>query len=601
MIKFSKEEAMKTIFVRSGLTGVLVFLVIVAAACGGAPVTETGKGVLEADTTEEVAVPPKEEAPSESEASTSASDINKIADAKQAIIQIEAQGSFVDPGMGQIYNNAGRGSGFIIDPSGLAVTNNHVVTGAALLKVWIGGDTSKTYNAKVLGVSECADLAVIDIEGEGFPSLSWYDGPIDVGTEIYVAGFPLGDPEYSLTKGIISKAKANGETGWASVDSVIEYDATTNPGNSGGPVLTPDAKIVGVHYAGNAQTRQAFGISREIAKGIVDKMKEGKDHESIGINGQAVSNEDGTLTGIWVSSVKSGSPADKAGIRGGDLMTTLEGLILATDQTLSDYCDILRSHAPTDTMNVEVLRFASGEFLEGQLNGRELAVTGVLSSDEQSSGGDTQADTSGGDAVDTGSPSGMLNLNASASGDYYYASDFDNLLTDWTYFLMSGTEDGANADIINSKLHIELQQPDTWVYFYLDPLYVADVRLDTVMENLGRNTNNVSLICRYTPGRGWYEFNVANDGLYTIFFYDEVDNQYRAIYTGGSTAIKTGKSVNEITAWCVGNKLSLSINGKDVRTVTHDRLTEGYVGLSLSSFNLTPVIGEFDYFIASVP
>src|SRR5690606_35045392 len=156
-------------------------------------------------------------------------------------------------------NSAGRGTGFIIDPSGIAVTNNHVVTGSALLHVWVGGE-AQPRNARILGVSECSDLAVIDIDGEGYPYLDWYPGTPSVGTDIYVAGFPLGDPEYTMTRGIISKDSAFGETQWASVDSVLEYDATTNPGNSGGPVVDGSARVVAVHYAGNSQTRQAYGI-----------------------------------------------------------------------------------------------------------------------------------------------------------------------------------------------------------------------------------------------------------------------------------------------------------------------------------------------------
>ena len=120
--------------------------------------------------------------------------VSKLTDVRDAVIQIEAEGTFVDPEFGE-YIGAGRGSGFIIDPSGLAVTNNHVVTGAAKLTVWIGGDTTKSYNAVVLGVSECSDLAVIDIEGDGFPYLEWYSGSIEVGLKVFAAGFPLGDPE----------------------------------------------------------------------------------------------------------------------------------------------------------------------------------------------------------------------------------------------------------------------------------------------------------------------------------------------------------------------------------------------------------------------
>ena len=98
--------------------------------------------------------------------------VTTLADVKSAVIQIEAQGTFADPEFGE-YSGAGLGSGFIIDSSGLAITNNHVVTGAALLNVWVGGDTTKTYNAQIVAVSECSDLALIDIEGDDFPYLEW--------------------------------------------------------------------------------------------------------------------------------------------------------------------------------------------------------------------------------------------------------------------------------------------------------------------------------------------------------------------------------------------------------------------------------------------
>lgn len=293
---------------------------------------------------------------------------------ESATVQIEAQGTFVDPQVGLMVNAAGRGSGFLIDPSGLAVTNNHVVTGSALLKVWVGGEDDPR-NARVLGASECADLAVIDIEGDGYPYLRWYDGDVRVGMDMYVAGYPLGDPEFTLTRGVVSKDEAGGETSWASVDSTLEYDATTNPGNSGGPVITPDGEVIGVHFAGNAQTRQAFGIAARYARSVIEELQFGRDVHSIGVNGQAVASEDGSLSGIWVSSVKSGSPADGAGVEGGDIITTMEGLVLATDGTMADYCDILRSHSASDTLAIEVLRFSTSEVLEGQLNGRPLELS----------------------------------------------------------------------------------------------------------------------------------------------------------------------------------------------------------------------------------
>ncbi len=319
--------------------------------------------------------------------------VSSLEAVKSATIQIESQGSFADPEVGMVYNAAGRGTGFIIDPSGIAVTNNHVVTGAALIKVWVGGETSPR-NARILGVSECWDLAVIDLEGEGYPYLEFHQGEAGPGLEVYAAGFPLGDPEYTLTKGIVSKARADGRTSWASVESVIEHDARIRPGNSGGPLVDATGKVVGVNYAGNQVTDQNFAILAQDALPVIEKLKSG-DFESIGINGQAVMSDDGSLTGIWVASVKSGSPADKTGVKGGDILTMMEGLVLATDGTMADYCDILRSRGPQDVISVEVLRFATEEVLEGQLNGRALERSFSFAQElggEVQSGGEVYSD-----------------------------------------------------------------------------------------------------------------------------------------------------------------------------------------------------------------
>ena len=155
----------------------LLVVVLVLAGCGGDP------------------TPTEPPEPTQAPEPTLVPDgsVSSLEEIKNAVIQVEAQGSFVDPGVGLQMNMAGTGSGFIIDESGIAVTNNHVVTGAAFLKVWVGGE-SEPRNAKIVAVSECSDLAVIDIDGEGFPYLDWYDGAIVAGLDIYAAGFPLGIP-----------------------------------------------------------------------------------------------------------------------------------------------------------------------------------------------------------------------------------------------------------------------------------------------------------------------------------------------------------------------------------------------------------------------
>ncbi len=291
--------------------------------------------------------------------------VTSLEGVRSAVVRIVAEGTFVDPDFGEQLNAAGSGSGFIIDESGLAVTNNHVVTGAGLVRVFLDG-RDQPVNARLLGSSECLDLAVIDIDGDGHPFLMLRESAVDAGLDAYAAGFPLGDPEYTLTRGIVSKARADGESEWASVDAVIEHDAQINPGNSGGPLVDASGAVIGISYAGSNATNQSFAIGLAELRGIIDRLSDGEHVTSIGVNGQAI--VEGNVSGIWVASVRSGSPADRVGVRPGDVITRLEGVVLATDGTMSDYCDILRSHGPDDVLTIEVRRDETGQVLEGRLN-----------------------------------------------------------------------------------------------------------------------------------------------------------------------------------------------------------------------------------------
>ncbi|MBX7253632.1 MAG: trypsin-like peptidase domain-containing protein [Candidatus Promineofilum sp.] len=382
----------------------LLILGLALVACGGDE--EGAEATVEPVATVAVAVATDAPAPTAEVPTVAAATAEPVAagpvsaqsfqEAIGATVQIVAQGSFRDPEFGMQYNAAGAGSGFIIDPSGIAVTNNHVVTGAAFLQVYVQG-RDEPLNAKVLGVSECSDLAVIDIEGDGYPFLEWDPSSLKLGTEVYALGYPLGDPEPTLTRGVISKEDAGGETSWASVNSVIEHDATINPGNSGGPLVTTGGKVVGVNYAGASDTNQYYAISAADARSVVEQLRTGKDLDSIGVNGEAVTTAD-DITGIWVSSVESGSPADKVGVKPGDIITMLEGLVLATNGTMSDYCDILRSRNATDPMSIEVLRYDTQEVMEGQLNGaasdaltQSFSFAQEVQVDDGSAGTDTGA------------------------------------------------------------------------------------------------------------------------------------------------------------------------------------------------------------------
>ena len=201
--------------------------------------------------------------------------VNTIDDVRPAVFQIIGTGTINDVDQGEILNAEWGGTGFFIDSSGIGVTNNHVVAGAALLKAYVNGETTPR-NIRVLGTSECADLAVVQVDGSDFPYLEWYDGQIKTGLDVYAAGFPLVEPEYNLTKGIVSKVDANGQTYWSSLPYIYGHDAKINGGNSGGPLVTTDGKVVGVNYMSRSSVDQQFAIPAKLAMPIVEKLKKSK-------------------------------------------------------------------------------------------------------------------------------------------------------------------------------------------------------------------------------------------------------------------------------------------------------------------------------------
>lgn len=192
----------------------------------------------------------------------------------------------------------------------------------------------------------------------------------------------------------------------------------------------------------------------------------------------------------------------------------------------------------------------------------------------------------------------------------FFTEEFDEN-ANWSYFAVDGStskildEDkpGMSININNSLLAIDLDTENLWVYLLYDPYLYESVRLDTSVNNRGANNNNVSLICRYTES-GWYEFNIANNGLYWILS-ASVDSSgivgYNLIYNGGSNDIKPGKGTNEYAAVCDGTTLSLFINGKEARTVTDTDYSSGQVGVSVSSFDVLPVNVDFDWVKISEP
>ena len=228
---------------------------------------------------------------------------------------------------------AGLGSGFITDPNGTIVTNAHVVAGAT--RVSVAMRDGKTFPAKVLGVDEQNDLAVLRIDAKGLPTAPLGNSDDIIIGEWAIAignpyGFLLGNTEPSVTAGVISATGRNligqAEGGGAYVD-MIQTDASINPGNSGGPLVNADGVVIGVNASIYSPSGGSVGLGFAIpinrAKRVAeDLVAHGRLRQPwIGIKVQQPSGRDPRAAlnaGVIVRAVVPGSPAAKAGIEAGD-------------------------------------------------------------------------------------------------------------------------------------------------------------------------------------------------------------------------------------------------------------------------------------------
>ncbi|MFA7406889.1 MAG: hypothetical protein WCY93_03490 [Anaerolineaceae bacterium] len=185
----------------------------------------------------------------------------------------------------------------------------------------------------------------------------------------------------------------------------------------------------------------------------------------------------------------------------------------------------------------------------------------------------------------------------------YFVEEFEGDLSSWSYFLMNGDESKMDLYVDYGHLVFDLQGRNQYVYVLYDEFYYSDVIIEVYAENLGKNTNNVSLVCNYSDRFGWYEFNISNGGLYDILIYSELDGGYFTLTSGGSKNVRTGRDANYYTAVCQGNQLALYVNGVLEKEFVDRKynLREGQVGFGVSSFNVLPILVEVDYFAIDQP
>jgi serine protease Do len=278
------------------------------------------------------------------------------------------------------------GSGVIIDKDGQVLTNAHVVDGAASLTITL--DSGSKVPARVVGLDTVLDVALVRVEtGTPLPAARLGDSSITkVGDEVVAIGNPIG-LDQTMTRGIVSGL--NRVLPGVSDEAMIQTDAPINPGNSGGPLVDRCGQVIGINTLISEDAQSiGFAVPINAAKGVLRELREsGRVVRAwLGMQGRAVETQLGAIVrmpitqGYLVEVVFDGSPADQAGVRGGNLAVVVQGeeYLLGGDivtsiqgtpiRTLLDYVAKVKTLKPGQRVKVTLVR-------EGQPRDLTLTVT----------------------------------------------------------------------------------------------------------------------------------------------------------------------------------------------------------------------------------
>ncbi|HMN44879.1 MAG TPA: DegQ family serine endoprotease [Povalibacter sp.] len=289
----------------------------------------------------------------------------------------------------------GEGSGFIVSPDGYILTNAHVVNGAS--KVTVKMTDRREYEAKVVGVDERTDVAVIKIEGKNLPTVKLGDASkLKPGEWVIAIGSPFGF-ENSVTAGVVS-ATSRSMPGEANYTPFIQTDVAVNPGNSGGPLFNLKGEVVGINSQIYSRTGGYMGLSFAVPIDVANHVKEqlvanGKVTRSrIGVSIQEVDAQLADSFGLdrphgaLVGMVEADSPGDKAGIKAGDVILKVDGNEI---ETSSQVPALIAETKPGTPVKIEVWRDGNSKVLtarpeEIKEEGPQVASRGGADTDSAS-------------------------------------------------------------------------------------------------------------------------------------------------------------------------------------------------------------------------
>ncbi|WIW71132.1 S1C family serine protease [Anaerosinus gibii] len=257
----------------------------------------------------------------------------------------------------------GTGSGVIFDANGYIVTNNHVVENAQEIVVSLSD--GRTLNGKVVGTDPATDLAVVKVEETGLPTATFGDSDgIMVGEPAIAIGNPLGlEFQGSVTTGVISALNRSIEIGERRF-KLIQTDAAINPGNSGGALVNADGQVIGINSAKiSVSGVEGIGLAipintaRPIIQALIDQGKVVRPYLGVGVFDKATAAQNGYQlninAGVYVMNVTLGSPADKLGIKKGDIILKIND---TETNSVVDLRTAIAECAVGDTVKVTFVR-----------------------------------------------------------------------------------------------------------------------------------------------------------------------------------------------------------------------------------------------------